>query len=168
MKKYCLSFLTVLLLSTSFIKAQEIELGTSPFKTERGSGFFDYSDPTTLNIKVSVWGYIKYPGKYQIPIYLTPADILSFAGGPLDGAELDNIRLYRVRDDGTEEIIKLNYEDIVYENQLNKKNRPIPTLKNNDILIVPGGPKYYFRDWLGITLSIFSALVSLAILIIRY
>jgi hypothetical protein len=155
------------LIPISSLYSQDITIGTGTTDTRAGGGFFNYSDPTTLNIKVSVWGYVRYPGRYQIPIHTTPADLLSYAGGPLDGAELDDIRIYRVRDDGSEEIIKLNYRDLIYENQLKFTNRRITSLKASDILLVPGGPRYFFRDWLSITLSIFSALVSLTILIIN-
>lgn len=146
---------------------QGVELGsTGTYGGGARAGYFDYSDPTTLNIKVSVWGYVRYPGKYLLPITTNPADLLSYAGGPMEEADLDDLRLYRVREDGREEIIKLQYDDLVYESRL-RGNRPISTLNPGDILVVPGSPKYYFREWLGISLSIFSALVSLTILILN-
>jgi hypothetical protein len=160
-----ISFVSIIL-STS-LQAQDITLGTGSTDTRFGGGFFNYSDPQTLNIKVSVWGYVRYPGRYQIPIYTTPAELLSYAGGPLEGAELDDLRIYRLREDGSEEIIRLNYNDIIYENKLKTGGRGTLQVKASDILLVPGGPKYYFKDWLSITLSIFSALVSLTILIIN-
>jgi len=164
--QFILLTITVLLTSQNF--AQDISLGLGGVDLNaRGGGFFNYSDPQTINIKVSVWGYVQYPGRYQVPIYTTPADLLSYAGGPSESAEVDNIRIYRVREDGSEEIIKLNYNDLIYENQLTIKNRGITSLKVGDILVIPGGPKYYFRDWLSITLSIFSALISLTILILN-
>ncbi len=154
-------------ISSSF--GQETTIGLSGVEISgRGGGYFDYSDPTTINIKVSVWGYIRYPGRYNIPLYTTPTDLLSYAGGPMDGAELDDIRIFRVKEDGTEEIIKLNYDDLINEDKLQTKSHPIVSLKASDIVIIPGGPKYYFRDWLSITLSIFSAIVSLTILILRW
>lgn len=164
-------FTFISFLSLSFIISiypQDISVGTGMSNYMGGSGgFFNYSDPTTLNIKVSVWGYVRYPGRYQIPIYTTPADLLSYSGGPLDGAELDDIRIYRVKDDGSEEILKLNYNDLIYEDKLKVTNRGTLALKPGDILLVPGGPRYYFRDWLSIILSIFSALISLTILILN-
>ena len=35
------------------------------------TGLYDYSDPSSINIKVSVWGFLKYPGKYIVPQYTT-------------------------------------------------------------------------------------------------
>jgi hypothetical protein len=162
--------LSIFLLTVSSIslQAQDITIGTGGLESRLGGqGFFNYSDPQSLNIKVSVWGYVRYPGRYQIPIYTTPADLLSYAGGPVETAELEDVRIYRIREDGSEEIFKINFNDILYENKLLKTNRGTLSLKAGDILVVPGGPKYYFRDWLTIALSIFSALISLAILIIN-
>ncbi len=149
--------------------AQDISLGSSgnDASSRGGGGYFNYSDPQTINIKVSVWGYVQYPGRYQIPIYTTPADLLSYAGGPLEGSELDDVRIYRVREDGSEEFIKLDYYDVLHDSQLKSKNRTSVTLKAGDFLIIPGGPQYYFRDWLGISLSILSTLISLAILFLK-
>ena len=162
-----LPFLLIIHISMNSVFAQDVTIGSSGFDNIRGSGFFDYSDPATLNIKVSVWGYVRYPGRYNIPVYTSVTDLLSYAGGTLEGADLEDIRIYRVREDGTEEILKLYYDDLINEDDLQKKNRTIVPLKASDILIIPGGPKYYFRDWLSITLSILSAVTSLTILILN-
>jgi hypothetical protein len=63
-------------------------------------------------------------------------------------------------------MINLDFNDMVYEDKLDR-NKLNPTLKGGDILVLPGSPKYYFREWLQITLSIFSAIISLTILIIN-
>ncbi len=128
--------------------------------------FFDYSDATTINVKVSIWGYVRSPGKYIVPIYTTVPDLISYAGGPVDESNLDDVRIYRVDKNGNEELIKLNYTDLLHDDQLSK-NKVNPNLKAGDILIIPGSPKFYFRDYLNISLSIFSAIVSLTILIIN-
>lgn len=128
--------------------------------------YYDYSDPTTINIKVSVWGFVRSPGKYIVPIYTTIPDLISYAGGPEDQANLDDVRIYRTSQDGKEELVQLNYTDLLHENELNEQ-KVNPNIKASDILIIPGSPRYYFRDYLSISLSIFSALVSLTILILN-
>lgn len=131
------------------------------------SNLFDYSDPQAINIKVSVWGFVRSPGRYIIPSYTTVTDLLSFAGGPTDGSDLEDLRLYRVLEDGSQQLIKFDYNDLMWENKLSSKSRYIPNLQARDILIVPGAPRLYFRDWFGIGISIFSALISLSILLIN-
>lgn len=148
-----------------FAQVEQQQIGRMPEQYRYYGNYYDYSDQTTINIKVAIWGYVRSPGKYIVPIYTTIPDLMSYAGGPVDESNLDDVRIYRVDKNGEQELIKLNYTDLLHEDQLNK-NKVNPNLKGGDILIIPGSPKYYFRDYLNISLSIFSALVSLTILII--
>lgn len=169
MKKITLFFL--LLLSTVFapIDAQqnEVQIGGSlgTYRQNQGA-LFDYSDPEAVNIKVAVWGFVKYPGKYIIPSYSKLTDLLSFAGGPSDDSHLDEMRLIRTLPDSTQAVLELNYDDILWNEETKSISKTIE-IYAGDILVVPGEPKLYFKDYLSISLSIFSALVSLAILIIN-
>ena len=55
----------------------------------------------------------------------------------------------------------------MWEKELFTSKLNVPQLQAGDILVVPTSPKYFFREWLSIGLSIFSALISLAILLTR-
>jgi len=162
----------ILIYSTVSAQVKDYELG-SPANTIRNynGGYFDYSDPTTVNIKVSVWGFVKYPGRYTVPINSTAADLLSFAGGPTDDAHLDDLRLYKLGPDSSQSIVKFDYNDLLWEETLRTTKVVVPNLTAGDILVVPGSPRLYFKDWFSITLSVVSTLISLSILvlnIIRY
>ena len=156
----------VFLLSAISILGQDksIQLGSSSLNSYRTGGFFDYSDPVTLNIKVAVWGNVRYPGKYIVPEYSTVLDLLSYSGGPTKDADLNDLRLFRMNKDSTDIILKFNYDDLMWQEDL-KSVVNAPALKADDILIVPGGKRYFFRDNLAMGLSILSALISLAILL---
>ena len=83
--KYILSIGLILILFTSFSFAQnDIQVGSNidQQRINSSGALFDYSDPTTVNIKVAVWGFVKYPGRYIIPAYSNVNDLLSYAGGP--------------------------------------------------------------------------------------
>jgi hypothetical protein len=166
------SFLFIFLLIGAFtIQAQtkDYELGADimGMRANMQGGYFNYSDPEAINIGVSVWGWVKYPGRYKVPIYTTVSDLLSYAGGPSDAADLEDIRLYRVNADSTQNIIKFNYNDLLYESKLQSKYRKIPKLEAGDILILPGEPRLYFRDHFSIWMSVFSVLISLSILVLN-
>lgn len=167
MKKLFL-FTIILIYSSSFAQVKDYELG-APANTFRNynGGYFDYSDPASVNIKVSVWGFVKYPGRYTIPINSTVADLLSFAGGPTDDAHLDDLRLYKTDADSNQSIVKFDYNDLLWEENLKVNRVKIPNLNAGDILVVPGSPRLYFRDWFSITLSVISTLISLSILILN-
>jgi polysaccharide export outer membrane protein len=130
------------------------------------SNFYDLSDPQSLNIKVSVWGWIKSPGRYIVPSYVSVIDLLSFAGGPTDGSDLEDLRLYRILNDGSQQLIKFDYNDLMWEDKLSSKPRITPDLQAGDILVVPGAPRLYFRDWYSIGVSTISVLISLATLLL--
>lgn len=150
-------------------KAQVEDYGLGNFNQQRptNGGYYDYSDPTVVNIKVSVWGYAKYPGKYFIPAYSNVNDLLSFAGGPTVDARIEKLRLYRVDKDSNQVMVQFNYDDLLWGDSLTTVKAEVPKLKAGDILLVPGDKRYFFRDWFTLGLSIFSALISLGILILN-
>lgn len=164
MKILLLIYLVILTIPIYSQDDQQLGRTRDQFNAYYGN-YYDYSDPATINIKVSIWGYVRSPGKYIVPIYTTIPDLMSYAGGPVDESNLDDVRIYRLDKNANEELIKLNYTDLLHEDQLNE-NKINPNLKGGDILIIPGSPRFYFRDYLNVSLSIFSAIVTLTLLII--
>jgi SLBB domain len=149
-------------------QAKDYELGADVMglmKSMTQGGYYNYSDPEAVNIKVAVWGWVRYPGKYTVPSYTTVSDLLSYAGGPTDAAELEDLRIYRVSEDSTQSFLKFSYSDLLYDTKLQTKFRKVPKLEAGDILVVPGEPRLYFKDHLSIWLAVFSTLISLTILI---
>ncbi|MGE5364083.1 MAG: SLBB domain-containing protein [Bacteroidota bacterium] len=170
MKKFFLFLCFLTFLSPSLFRAQtgDVKIGADPSNYRNAQGaFYDYSDPEAVNIKVSVWGFVKFPGRYLVPSYINVRDLLSYAGGPTDEAHMDDLRLYRILPDSTQTMLKFNYNDLLWEKDLKSKKLDIPNLTVGDILLVPGEPRLYFRDYFTMTLSVISTLISLAILIIN-
>ena len=164
-----LLYISLLFFMTLPIFAQndvQIGRGLNELRQQSQGAFYDYSDPSTLNIKVAVWGFVRFPGKYIVPSYSSVEDLLSFAGGPTNDAHLDNLRLYRTDEDSTQSLVKFNYNDLFWNEKLETISE-IPDLLAGDILLVPGEPRLYFRDYVTLTLSIVSTLISLSILIIN-
>lgn len=169
MKKIILIFASLLALSTiSFGQVKDYELGADRLsgRSNYNGGYFNYSEPLGVNIRVSVWGFVKYPGRYFVPINTTVTDLLSLAGGPTDDAHLDQLRIYRVLNDGTNKMFQFDYDDLMWEDQLRLEKRNIPDLVAGDILVVPGSQRLYLRDWISITLGIVSTLISLTTLLV--
>jgi hypothetical protein len=152
------------------LNAQDKErVGNQQTFNQQG-GLFNYSDKEKVNIEVSVWGYVKYPGKYIVPQGSSLVDLISYAGGPLVDAKLEDIRLFRPKNDTLniteDEMIRINYNDIFWsEKILNHKNRNIMLIPG-DILVFPGEPRLFFKDNIAIVLSIASVLLSLVILVV--
>jgi hypothetical protein len=128
-------------------------------------GAYDYSDADAINIKVLVWGYVFFPGHYIIPSTSGVNDLLALAGGPTQNANLDDLRLFRVNADGTQSLIKFDYNDLLWNDNLQKPIK-IPELQPGDILLVPGEERLFFWDYFNIFLSILTTLAVVAAVIV--
>jgi hypothetical protein len=153
----------------SFAQNSGIQLGSSLNQLRQApqGGFYDFSDPQSVNIKVAVWGWVRYPGKYVIPSYSSINDLISYAGGPTDAARMENMRLMRLNKDSSQTLIDLKYSDLMIDIQ-SKSVEKAPALQPGDVLLVIGEPRYYFRDYLSMGLSALSVIVSVATLIVVY
>jgi hypothetical protein len=159
-----------LLLLIYNISAQtgDVKVGSSsPANRYFNAGFFDYSDPEAINVTVSVWGYVRYPGKYLVPNYSSVKDLISYAGGPTENSNLGDLRLYKVLKDSTRMMYKFDYNDLLWDEKLDQKKESLPKLEVGDILVVPGEPRMFFRDYFTMTLSVVSTLISLSILVLN-
>ncbi|MEI7811265.1 MAG: SLBB domain-containing protein [Ignavibacteria bacterium] len=155
-------------LFSSLLLAQQgnVKIGTELGQYRQTQGaYYDYSDPEAVNIKVSVWGFVKFPGYYLVPGYTTTKELLSLSGGPTDAAKLEDLRLYRVLEDSTQLLFKFDYNDLLWGESLKTNKEKIPNLAVGDVLLVPGEPRLYFRETLSIVLSVVSTLISVVLLI---
>lgn len=166
MKSIFLLFLLIITVSFTSYAQEDVQIGKSmrQFNEYKGAQY-DYSDPDAINIKVLVWGYVQYPGQYIIPSTSSANDLLSLAGGPLPDANIDDLRLLKTNKDSSQVMVKFNYNDLLWGTHLTGKVNT-PPLGAGDILLVPGSPRWFLRDYLGITLSVVTALSSIAVLII--
>lgn len=129
---------------------------------------FDLSDPTGVNMEVSLWGFVRYPGRYRVPVNTSFLDLLTFSGGPIEDSNLDDIRILRNLNDSTKKatVIKINYDDLLWEDQVSTKSKPNPLLQPGDLVVVLREKRYTFRDYLQIYVPIITSIVSIATLLI--
>ena len=45
---------------------------------------------------VNLWGFVKNPGRYEVPISTDLVQLLSYAGGPLPDADLGSVKVTRI------------------------------------------------------------------------
>lgn len=72
-------------------------LGVDPLRSNVGAYYY-MARPGDLTVLVSVWGDVRNPGQYEIPAGTDLVQLLSYAGGPLETADLGKVRLIRRRD----------------------------------------------------------------------
>jgi hypothetical protein len=135
-----------------------------------GMNYYNYADKDKVNFEVSVWGYVKSPGKYLIPVGTSFVDLISLCGGPLIEAKLEEIRIVRMKNDTLdvkeEKIINLNYHDYLWEEKISNTKRQNPVLYPGDIVLIPGGPKFTFRENISLVLTGISTLTSIIVLLV--
>jgi hypothetical protein len=149
------------LVSISSLKAQEdIQIGGNEYRLNQQSGFFDFSDPTGINIKVQLWGYVRYPGYYIIPARSSVSELISIAGGPLEDAQIEDIRIIRANADSSTSMYKYNYNAFLWEDELGTIVK-FPRLQAGDMIMVPGEPRYFVREDVAFYLQVFTALAAI-------
>ena len=169
-KIFVLTILCIPALSLSQVDRQKV--GNDILGTQQG-GYYNYGDKDKVNIEVNIWGFVRYPGKYLIPKGSTVMDLISYSGGPVTESKLEDIRLFRPRNDSLhtkDKLINLDYNDLLWEapqtDRERFKNKINLTLEPGDVLIFTGEPRYFARDNVNFILSLSAVLVSIGILIV--
>lgn len=85
--------------------------------------------------KVFIVGEVRTPGVYQLKSRTSVLQALAMAGGFTQFASKNKIMLVRVKNDGTEERIKVRFDELVYgDDDKMEKNL---TLRSGDTILVP-------------------------------
>jgi protein involved in polysaccharide export with SLBB domain len=133
------AFVLLVLGFASASRAQILdELPTSSATfANQGGAYYNFAGEGGCALKVSVWGYVRNPGRYNVPCETDLIDLLSFCGGPLDrGAESFLYRIKVVRRGGIDsqyEIARVFEVDV--ERFLQLTSMPSST---SELLLFPG------------------------------
>ena len=164
MKYFLPAFVIVLGLTCTYSQDSTLILGRKDY--QNAAAIFDLSDPTGVNIEVDLWGFVRLPGRYRIPINTTFMALMSFSGGPMENTKLEDMRIIRTDSLGKTTVIVLNYGDLFWEEHIKSEKRLNPVLEAGDVIIIPEERRYTFRDNLQFYLPIVSGLLTIATFII--
>lgn len=162
--KFPILLSSILFISSLLSQENDLILGKTPKLST--AAVYDLSDPTGINMEINLWGFIRYPGRYIVPINTTFLDLMSYAGGPTENSNLKEIRILRDKGNGQTEVIKLDYEDLLWDEKISSKARLNPILKAGDVLLIMEEKRYTFREDVSFYIPILSAIISVATLII--
>jgi hypothetical protein len=164
MKPNFLKFIFVTFIFITPLLAQEdIQIGSLKLDQRQVTGLFDFSDPSGINIKVQVWGYVRFPGYYIVPARSSLNDVMSVAGGPLEDALLQDIRILRTNLDSTTTLLKYDYNDMLWGYDISEPVK-FPRLSAGDMIIIPGEKRYFVREDISFYLSIVYTVSTIALL----
>ncbi|CUS89692.1 polysaccharide export outer membrane protein [Candidatus Kryptobacter tengchongensis] len=154
----------IIFLSLIFVTTSFSQLFESPrIVTGGGSSAYYFVGKTgELTITVNLWGFVRNPGRYEVPSSTDLVQLISYGGGPLKEAKLKDVKIVRsVREDTTivEKVIKVNVEKIIEDGE------PSPLLLPGDTVVVPGGSIDVIKDILAILRDIGLAAGGIAAII---
>lgn len=75
----------------------QLESGIGPALSGSSPAAYYYiSKSGEITMPINLWGYVKNPGRYEVPISTDLVQLVSFAGGPLADASLTDVKITRV------------------------------------------------------------------------
>ncbi len=105
-------------------------------------------------MQVNLWGFVKNPGRYEVPSSTDLIQLLSYAGGPVQYAKLDKVQLMRL--EGSDSLARRTLILI----DLEKLDRVEPTL----LALRPGDTVFIdHTSWLTLR-DIFSVVTTAAVI----
>ena len=136
----------------------ETELGGTKQSSLSRPGYFFYAKPFEVTMTVNLWGEVPQQGVYVVPTNTDLVQLISFAGGPKERSNLDEVLVYRAtpkKDQRTRTLLTVSVRDI-----LEGRSATLP-LAPGDMIVVKTLPQGLS---LGEVLTIVSTASTLAVL----
>ena len=84
------------ILSFSVLPAQTTQGGLAPtLPASSAASYYYVAKPGELTMHVNIWGFVQKPGRYEVASSTDLVQLISFAGGPTDYADLDEVKITR-------------------------------------------------------------------------
>ena len=151
--KYFLLFLLFSLLIAQDQVAEPPAFADFQISSER------YLTDKTGNImmNVNIWGRVNSPGSHLVYDGIDFASLLSVVGGPIDGANLKSVRIYReIQDEDGSLVYQIDLNEFINTGNRSKFIK----IKPNDTIIVPQKISSYLLKQIG-TINTFFSLLNL-------
>lgn len=144
----------LLILLTIVICQENTSIQNNKFEAfQLSSERYTTNDDGTILMKVNIWGHVGGSGSHLVYDGIDFASLLSQVGGPLAGADLANVRLYREKPDQDGQLVY----DIDLKMFLKTGDRSnFIKIKPNDTIIIPQKFSYLLLDQIGTINTIFS------------
>ncbi len=126
-----------------------------PAFSQAVSGFYKIDDKNgELTKKVNIWGYVKNPGRYEVPVSTNLIQLIAIAGGPQQYALLDEVKVFRSSENGKQEIREVNVEEP------DKTSKADLIINNEDTIIIDYSATVTWKDVFGFIYAPVALIVS--------
>ena len=89
-------FVTILGPFKSLSQIQTTPSGFAPtLPTASAASYYYIAKPGELTMLVNIWGYVQKPGRYEVPSSTDLVQLVSYAGGPAEYADMEEVELTR-------------------------------------------------------------------------
>ncbi len=119
--------------SSSAQVSTETELSNSRQPSQSRPGYYYYAKPFEVTMTVNLWGEVPQQGVYVIPTTTDIVQLISFAGGPKERSNLDEVLVYRStgkKDPKARQELTINLRDIL------EGRSPTVPLAPGDMIVV--------------------------------
>lgn len=134
----------IILMAASSASGQGLFSQQTPPIGSSAPSYYYLGGKEGLTISVNLWGFVKNPGRYDVPSSTDLVQLISFGGGPTENAQLSGVKIVRqiMQPDSTfkTEVIPVNLKE--YE----KTGMKTPLLLPGDTVIVPGSTFNAIRE----------------------
>jgi hypothetical protein len=132
----------------------------------RGNEFVSGNYPGALLIPVNLWGAIPKAGTHHVPVETRLLDLVSYAGGPRDEADLEEATIRR-KTVGGDEVIRVDLKKLI-----TKPGQSNILLEPNDIIYIPPkadeGPRHGIMKTALLVATVLGAVVSAIVISDRF
>lgn len=138
----------------SFAQLSESGLAPTTLPNASTASYYYIAKPGELTMQVNVWGFVRNPGRYEVPSSTDLIQLLSLAGGPSVGADLDDVKVTRfVRSD-----------TVVSRSEYRVNLKELYKVDQGKLVIYPGDTVFLdHSSWLTIR-DMFSVITTAAII----
>ena len=146
--------------------SQQLEsgLGSSSHSGASSAAYYFISKPGEITMSINLWGYVRNPGRYEVPISTDLIQLLSYAGGPNADANLGTVKISRVV--RREDAIRI-VEYTVNLERLDKLDEKARDLEPGDTIFIET-PPFSWKDVFSILTTAAIVASAIASVIIAY
>lgn len=135
---------------------------TSAYSQGMGSYYKVGQNVGEITKKVNLWGSIYKPGRYEVPMNTNLIQLITYSGGPMQHALMDEVKIFRLLPDSSRVLITIDLEDPTL------MNKGVLELSDEDIVQIDYSSYVSWRETVTAVATPIAILASIALIIDRF
>ena len=115
------------------LRAQVTNSGISIASPNAQAGaYYNVAKPGELTMQVNVWGFVHQPGRYEVSNNIDLVQLISFAGGPTQDADIEDVRITRI----------VNRDGVLSVKDIRVNMKRLDRVEEARLMLLPGDTIY--------------------------